>query len=102
MDAVSKFHCWGFQTSLLIGDGASANLTMFKTLTGYVGHYGTDQSQSTFKKHYIRPYFISPFTGRKLYIIICPSHMVCFNDCVNKTSACVLDFVAKKYHWTIA
>lgn len=74
MDAVAKFHYWGFQTSLLIGDGASSNHTMLKTLAGYSGHYNINRSQSDI--HNIRPYFLSPFTGRKLYMIICPSHMV--------------------------
>ena len=60
---------------MLIGDGVSSNLTMFKQLTGYEGQYSLDSSKAD--PHYVRPYFKSPFTGENIYIIICPSHMVC-------------------------
>ena len=75
MDTIAKFHYYGFLTSLIIGDGASSNLTLFKMLSGYSGHYGIDPSLSDI--HYIKPYFVSPFTGKKIFIIVCPSHMVC-------------------------
>ena len=74
MDAIKKFHFWGFKTSILIGDGASSNLTMFKTLTGYSGSYGFDKTLPD--PHYVKPFFINPFSGEKLFILICPSHMV--------------------------
>ena len=73
MDAVKKFHFWGFRTSVLIGDGVSSNLSMFKTLTGHTGYYKVNPSDS---QHHIKSYFTSPFTGDKIFIIICPSHMV--------------------------
>ena len=76
MDATQKFHNWGFEIYCLIGDGASSNLTMFKTLTGYTGHYGVNKKLSD--RHYIKPYFTSPFTGEKLFIMICPFHMVSY------------------------
>ena len=75
MDALKKFHFWGFKTNVLIGNGASSNLTMFKTLTGYSGSYGINESLPD--PHCIKPYFINPFNGQKLFILICQSHMVC-------------------------
>lgn len=75
MDAMRKFHFWGFKTSVLIGDGASPNLTMFKRLTGYSGIYGVNEALPD--PHYIKPYFLNPFSGEKVFIVVCPSRMVC-------------------------
>lgn len=74
MDAIAKFHQWGFNISVIIGDGAASNLSKYKLTGHFSGHYGINQSLAD--KHYIQPYFISPFTGKKIFIIICPSHMV--------------------------
>ena len=40
-----------------------------------LGHYGMNYDANE-DPHYIKPYFISPFTGEKLFIMICPSHMI--------------------------
>ena len=63
-----------FETCVLIRDGASSNMTMFKALTRYSGCYKLNKSLPD--PHYIKSYFISPFTTEKVFIIVCPSHMV--------------------------
>ena len=35
MDAIFKFHKCGFEVCVVVCDGASANMTMVKELTGY-------------------------------------------------------------------
>ena len=66
-----KFNIWGFKT---IRDGANSNLTMYKSLLGHSNEYFRVNSDNP--DHYVKPYFISPFTGAKLFIIVCPAHMV--------------------------
>ena len=75
MDAIYQFHLFSFETSLIICDGASSNLTMLKALCGRDGPYGHDDSQSD--KFKIPVSFINPFTGKNTFQMICPSHQVC-------------------------
>ena len=74
MDAIYQFHMYGFETSLIICDGASPNLSMLKALCGKVGAYIHDDTQSD--KFHIPVWFSNPFTGRKIFQLICPSHQV--------------------------
>lgn len=52
MDAMFKFHQYGFETSAIVCDGASSNLSMIKEMTGadrkaygYVKYYNNNYSQ---------------------------------------------------------
>ena len=55
----------GFGVKALLSDGASCNLSLMKLLSG--------QSDDSSK---ITPWFLSPFSGEKVYLIVCPSHQV--------------------------
>lgn len=55
-----------FNVSGFICDGASSNLSLLKLLSGYVKEDIDIQNC----------YFESPFDGRKIFLIICPSHQV--------------------------
>ena len=74
MDAIYQFHLFGFETSLIICDGASANLSMLKALCGREGAYTPDDEQDD--KHKVPVSFSNPFTGQKIFQIICPTHQV--------------------------
>ena len=60
------FTQFGFSVRALLSDGASANLSLMKMLCGHV-----DGSMGA-----ISPWFVSPYDGRKTYLIVCPSHQV--------------------------
>lgn len=72
---MGKLHEWGFKTSMVIGDGVSSNLSMYKTLLGHSNKYFKINSDQPLD-HYVKPHFVSPFTGDKVFIIVCPAHMV--------------------------
>ena len=98
IDAIQQFHLCGFQTVAVVADGAPSNLKMIKEMSGARnGAYGlvctiihvhqlttlfffyfccfrTDST--AFDPYYVTPYFLSPFTDRNVYFIICPSHQV--------------------------
>ena len=56
----------------MICDGASSNLTLLKTLIGRQGSLGYNETLTD--KHAIPSSFTNPFSGDKVFIIICPSH----------------------------
>ena len=58
----------------MICDGASSNLTLLKTLVGRQGSLGYDETLAD--KHAIPSSLTNPFSGDKVFIIICPSHQV--------------------------
>ena len=76
-EVIKIFQLYGFQTSVLVCDGASANLTALKTTTGVSGAYGVSTLPN--QCHTIpSPRFENPFNPpRMIYWIICPSHQVC-------------------------
>ena len=55
-----------FGVKALLSDGASSNLSLMKLFCGH-----KDDSQK------LTPSFISPFSGEKVFLIVCPSHQVC-------------------------
>lgn len=69
-DTLRKFHAHGFQVRLVC-DGASSNLTMIKLLLGTKGVFPS--TTSPFK---VPTWIQNPFNGKKLYMIICPTHQV--------------------------
>ena len=70
MDTIYQFNLFGFKTFMIIWDGASPNLTMLKLLCGRSGAYIHD-------KYKVPVSFTNPFTGQKIFQLICPSHQVC-------------------------
>ena len=72
MLALSQF---GFLVHALLCDGASSNLSLSELLCGY-NNNEVDVTQPSFK---------SPFDGKRVHLIVCPSHQVntaanCIND----------------------
>ncbi len=63
------FHQYGFRVRGLLCDGASSNLSLLKQFC--VSKTNSDDP--------ISPWFVSPYDGQKVYLIICPSHQVCHN-----------------------
>lgn len=75
-EVVKLFHLYGFNTSLLVCDGASPNLSAIKLTMGVSGVFSRDESLGD--KNYISPCFENPFNpSRKIHWMICPSHQVC-------------------------
>ena len=77
LETVKIFHLFGFQTSLLVCDGASCNLTAIKSTMGVSGIFGRNPSLSDPDE--IKPSFVNPFDPSKcIYWLICPSHQVSY------------------------
>ena len=75
IQTIKLFHLYGFNTSLLVCDGASQNLTTIKTTMGLSGVFTRNTSLPD--PNIISPQFVNPFNpSRKIYWIICPSHQV--------------------------
>ena len=55
----------GFSVHALLCDGASSNLSLLKLMCGV-----DDESAP------IKPWFQSPFDGKRVCVIVCPSHQV--------------------------
>ena len=78
-EAMKLFQLYGLQTSMLVCDGASANLTALKTTTGISGAYG--EGATTERRYSIpSPKFENQFNRPDIiYWVICPSHKVYAN-----------------------
>ena len=52
--------------------------TALKLLTGF-GHgaYGVKEAGTCDDVHEVKTWFDNPFTNKKVFILICPSHQVC-------------------------
>ena len=74
-DAMHLFAAYNFNILALIGDGASWNMSLFKNLCGHKGKFGSDTSSAMFA-HDVTASFINPYTGFRVWCIICPSHEV--------------------------
>lgn len=92
------FTQFGFGVRALLCDGASSNLSLLKLLCGHTNNE-VDISQPSFK---------SPFDGKCVYLIVCPSHQVCINTAIymyfttyssNVLQLCIIHtpYTAKKY-----
>ena len=74
-DAMFMLAAYNFNILAIVGDGASWNLTLFKNLCGHKGKFGSNSS-SAIPKHDVPASFINPYTGIRVWCIICPSHEV--------------------------
>ena len=90
-EVMKIFQLYGFQTSVLVCDGASANLTALKTSTGVSGAYGVSSLPN--QHHKIpSPRFENPFNPPRMVYWICPSHQVCGN--LNNSSTFQIHFLS--------
>ena len=64
---VLAFSQFGFGVRALLCDGASTNLSLLKLLCGHCNELDDN----------IKPWFSSPFDGKEVFLIVCPSHQVC-------------------------
>ena len=74
MDSLQKFESFGFHVSMIVVDGASANLSMIRLLMGKMCVFATNSDSDD--PHSICPSFPNPFTGENIHVVICPSHQV--------------------------
>ena len=78
-DTMCVLQLFGFKTKAILGDGAGPNLSMLKHLTGFgSGAFGHKERGSHPDIHAICPFFTNPFTGEKVFTLMCPSHQVLF------------------------
>ena len=76
-----------FETSLLVCDGASSNLSAIKQTLGVSGVFGRDTSQAD--PNAIAPSFDNPFNpAQRTHWLICPSHQV-QDTCMYVHNVCV-------------
>lgn len=75
-ETIKLFQLYGFETSGIVCDGASTNLTTIKcTSVGHTGAYGSNSSQNGYPIP--APCFENPFNPPHLiHWIVCPSHQV--------------------------
>ena len=77
-ESMLKLHWFGFHTAAIVLDGACSNLTMIKIWSeGKKEAYGIRADAED--KHAVKPWFIDSYNGKKVYFVICPSHMVCID-----------------------
>lgn len=82
MTTIQAFHIYGFNTSAVVCDGASANLKAIKYLTmGKSGAYGINEDPHVDDPHRVKTWMLNPWTNEKLFFIPCPSHQVLKNLC---------------------
>ena len=65
MDAIYQFHLFTFETSVIICNGASANLSLLKALCGREGAYVPDDDKED--RHKVPVSFSNPFTGQRIF-----------------------------------
>ena len=75
-ETIKLFQLYGFETSGIVCDRASTNVTAIKcTTVGHTGAYGSDSSQNGYSIP--APCFQNPFNPPHLiYWIVCPSHQI--------------------------
>ena len=76
-DTMYVLQLYNFETTAILCDGASSNLSALKILTGF-GHgaYGVKEAGTCDNVHEVKTWFNNPFTNNKVFILICPSHQV--------------------------
>ena len=75
---ISILEKYFFHVVLLVGDGASCNLALFKRLCGYANsqlpRVDTGGDPYTFKASFINPFSTRP--DKTCFVMICPAHQV--------------------------
>ena len=78
-DSLFHFEMFSFHVLALIGDGASWNQTLFKRLCGHTGVSGaitSEEDDQLMITHEVPASFTNPYTGARVWRVICPSHEV--------------------------
>ena len=75
-EALLQFDMFNFHVLGLIGDGASWNQTLFKPLCGHAGKLSALESEDDQISHNVPASFINPYTGARVWCVVCPSHKV--------------------------
>ena len=75
-DVLLHFEKFNFHVLALIGDGASWNQTLFKRLRGHSGKFGVVESEDDHFSHNVPASFTNPYTGARVWCVVCPSHEV--------------------------
>lgn len=78
-DALLLFETYKFRTIAIVGDGASWNHSLFKKLCGYTGKFGVDAVPDG-EYFEVPASFINPFSGCRVWCIVCPSHEVSIDN----------------------
>ena len=76
-DTLYFFEAYSFHVLAIIGDGASWNHTVFKRLCGHRGKFGMIDCGTSESIHNVPASFTNPYTGARVWCIICPSYEVC-------------------------
>ena len=75
LETIKLFYLYDFNTSVLVCDGASPNLTTIKTTMGLSGVFA--RQPLSVDPNAINPSFTNPFNpSLSIYWMICPSHQV--------------------------
>ena len=69
------FETYKFRTIAIVGGGASWNQALFNKLCGYSGKFGIDAVPDG-DFFYVPASFTNPFSGIKVWCIVCPLHEV--------------------------
>lgn len=75
---ISALEKYQFHVILLVGDGASCNLALFKRLCGYANEQ-LPVEDSGDERYQFKASFINPFSTRSdkpCFVMICPAHQV--------------------------
>ena len=82
-ETIKIFQFYGFKTSAIVCDGASANLATLKTTIGCSGAFGASTTSET-RYGIPSPKFANPFSPPDMvYWIVCPSHQAWYyHDCI--------------------
>lgn len=77
LHTINSLHLYGFETNIVVLDGASTNLAAMKYLImGKGGMFGMNDDPNLDDPHHVKTWFINPFTGEKVFFVPCPSHEV--------------------------
>jgi len=75
--AIHALHLYGFETMVVVLDGASTNLAAMKYfILGKGGMFGMNDNPTVDDPHFLKSWFKNPFTGHKTFFVPCPSHEV--------------------------
>ena len=76
-ETIKLFQCHDLKTSLLICDGAAANMSTIKASHNHSGAYGVQKEGDQYKFE-VTPWMTNPFNPpHKIFWVICPTHQVC-------------------------
>ena len=75
-DALYHFEAYRFHVLAIVGDGVSWNHTLLKHLCGHSGKFTSVTDDDEDIGCQVSASFINPYSGAKIWFILCPSHEV--------------------------